>query len=105
MLSLVRVGKEWTSPAFLHTDNHLLKIDALSCQVGKEWASPMVDVFTIRGGEKTGRPSCSPPQLLTTKHHFYFGLSDKTMGWPSFSTKQILTITYYEKIYGWGVGG
>ena len=45
MLSLVRVGKERTSQVFLHPDNHLHKVDALSCQ----------------GGERMGRPSFSPP--------------------------------------------
>ena len=45
MLSLVRVGKEWVSPDFLHPDNHLYKVDALSCQ----------------GGERMGQPSFSSP--------------------------------------------
>ena len=45
MLSLVRVGKKWTSLVFLHPDNHLQKVDALSCQ----------------GGERMGQPSFSPP--------------------------------------------
>ena len=45
MLSLVREGKEWTSLVFLQTDNHMHKVDALSCQ----------------GGERMGRPSFSPP--------------------------------------------
>ena len=45
MLSLVMVGKEWTSRVFLHPDNHMHKVDALSCQ----------------GGERMGRPSFSPP--------------------------------------------
>ena len=45
MLSLVRVGKEWTSQVFLHPDNHLRKVDALPCQ----------------GGERMGRPSFSHP--------------------------------------------
>ena len=44
MSSLVRVGKEWTSQVFLHPNNHLHKVDALSCQ----------------GGERMGRPSFSP---------------------------------------------
>ena len=46
MFSLVGVGKEWAGPVFLHPDNHLHKVDALSCQgsivrVGKEWAGPV----------------------------------------------------------------
>ena len=45
MLSLVRVGKEWTSLVFLQPDNHLHKVDALSCQ----------------GGERMDPPSFSPP--------------------------------------------
>ena len=45
MLSLVRVGKEWTSLVFLHPDNHLHKFDALSCQ----------------GGERMGQSSFSLP--------------------------------------------
>ena len=45
MLSLVRVGKEWTSLVFLHPDNHLHKVDALSSQ----------------DGERMGWPSFSPP--------------------------------------------
>ena len=45
MLSLVRVGKEWTSQVFLHPDNHLHKVDALSCQ----------------GGERMGRPKFPHP--------------------------------------------
>ena len=38
MLSLVRMGKEWTSRVFLHPNNHLHTVDALSCRVGKELA-------------------------------------------------------------------
>ena len=45
ILSLVRVGKEWTSHVFLHPDNHLHKVDALSCQ----------------GGERNGCPSFLHP--------------------------------------------
>ena len=45
MLSFVEVGKELAGPVFLHTDNHLHKVDALSCH----------------GGERMGRPSFSPP--------------------------------------------
>ena len=77
MFSLVWIGKEWAGLVFLHQDNHLNHLQK-------------VDAFTFQGGERTGRPNFSPPELLTTKHHFCFGLSDKTMGLPSFYTKQIL---------------
>ena len=40
-----RVEKEWTSIVFFHPDNHLHKVDALSCQ----------------SGERMRRPSFSPP--------------------------------------------
>ena len=114
MLSLVGVGKEWTSLVFLHPDNHLHKVDALSCQgvermgrpsfspplkskdclhihdrvmlilslvgVGKEWASPVflhpdnhlhkVDALSCQGGERMGRPSFSPP-LQKQRLHMY----------------------------------
>ena len=46
MFSLVRVGKEWADPVFLHPDNHLHKVDA----------------FTFQGGERRGWPNFSPPQ-------------------------------------------
>ena len=45
ILSLVGVGKEWVGPVFLHPDNHLQKVDALSC----------------RGGERMGWPGFSHP--------------------------------------------
>ena len=45
MLSLVMVGKEWISLVFLHPDNHLHMVDALSWQ----------------GGERMSQPSFSPP--------------------------------------------
>ena len=41
MLSLVKVGKEWTSHVFLHPDNHLHKVDALSCQDGERMGCPI----------------------------------------------------------------
>ena len=41
MLSLVRVGKEWTSLVFLHPDNLLHKVDALSCQGGERMGRPV----------------------------------------------------------------
>ena len=45
ILSLVGARKEWVNPVFLHPDNHLQKVDALSC----------------RGGERIGWPGFSPP--------------------------------------------
>ena len=41
MLSLIRVGKDWASPVFLHPDNHLHKVDAYLVRVWKEWAAPV----------------------------------------------------------------
>ena len=61
MFSLVRMGREWTGSVFLHPDNYLQEVDA------------------FRGGERTGWSNFSPPQLLTTRHHFCLGLSDS---WP-----------------------
>ena len=78
MLSMVRVGKEWTCRVFLHPDNHLDKVDALSCQGGERMGQPSfsptpkqqrlfayssqgkVDTFTSLGGERMGWPSFSP---------------------------------------------
>ena len=80
MLSFVRVGKEWTSLVFLHPDNHLHKVDALSSQDGERMGWPSfspppkkqrlfayswlgkVDTFTRWVGEKMGWSSFSPPR-------------------------------------------
>ena len=80
MRSLVRVGKEWTSLGFLHLDNHLHMVDALSCQGGVRMCRPIfyplpkkqklyvfswqgkVDVFTCQGGKRMDGPSYSPPR-------------------------------------------
>ena len=40
MLSLVEVGKEWAGPVFLHPDNHLHKVNALSCQNAERLGRP-----------------------------------------------------------------
>ena len=65
-------------PSFLHPDNHLHKVDVLSCWGGERMGRPsfspppnkqrlfayslqgMVDVFTSRGEERMGLPSFSP---------------------------------------------
>ena len=64
MFLLVGVGKEWAGPVFLHPDDHLLKVDALSC----------------RGGERMGQPSYSPPLKSKDCLHIH-----DRMGQPSFS--------------------
>ena len=70
MLSLVRVGKEWNSLVFLHPDNCLHKVGALSCQGGERLVWPRFSpppkkhrlyVYSCPGGKRMDQPSFSPP--------------------------------------------
>ena len=104
MLSLVRLGKKWACPVFLHPDNHLHnKVDAISCQGGERMGQPsfsppskkprlyayswqgMADAFTFPGEERMAGPVFLHPDNHLHKVDALSCQSGERMGWPSFS--------------------
>ena len=87
-------------PSFLHPDNHLHKVDVLSCLGGERMGRPkkqrlfayswqgMVDVFTSRVGKEWAGPVFLHPDNHLHKVDAFTFQGGERMGRPNFSPPQ-----------------